>query len=103
MDKYGLHPLLCRISTDHLPSHSALNDLMHTMSSAGFNAVLEPVGLDCGDGKYSDGMTMFLFSRKKCFIWYSTCVNHFLLSICKTAIEPGSAARSAKVCKSHKF
>ena len=51
VDKYGLHPLLCRLSAGRLPRHSALNDIIkRALSSAGFNAVPEPAGLDRGDG-----------------------------------------------------
>ena len=55
VDRYGLHPLSCRFSAGHLPRHSALNDIIkRALSSAGFNAVLEPIGLDCGHGKRPD-------------------------------------------------
>ena len=66
VDRYGLHPLSCRFSVGRLPRHSALNGIIkRALSSAGFNAVLEPVGLDRGDGKRPDGMTVFPFSRGK--------------------------------------
>ena len=60
LDKYGLHPLSCRLSAGRLPCHCALNDIIKcALSSAGFNAVLEPIGLDHRDGKRPDGMTVF--------------------------------------------
>ena len=78
VDRYGLHPLSCRFSAGRLPRHSALNDIIKpALSSAGFNAVLEPVGLDRGDGKRPDGMTVFPFSMGKCLIWDCTCVDFF--------------------------
>ena len=74
------------------------------MSSAGFNAVLEPVGLDRGDGKRPDGMTVFPFSMGKCLIWDCTCVDSFPPSaLALTATEPGSASRSAEVRKNLKY
>ena len=74
------------------------------MSSAGFNAVLEPVGLDRGDGKRPDGMTVFPFSMGKCLIWDCTCVDSFSSSaLALTATEPGSASRSAEVRKNLKY
>ena len=74
------------------------------MSSAGYNEVLEPVGLDRGDGKRPDGITVFPFSRGKCLNWDSTCVDSFSSSeMALNAIEPGLAARSAEVRKSHKY
>ena len=82
VDIYGLHPLSCRFSAGRLPRHSALNDIIkRTLSSAGFNAVLEPVGLDHGEGKRPDGMTVSPFFRGKCLIWDSTCVGSFPLCI----------------------
>ena len=73
VDRHGLHPLSCSFSAGRLPRHSALNDIIRrALSSAGFNAVLEPVGLDRGDGKRPDGMTVFPFSRGKYHIWDCT-------------------------------
>ena len=64
VDRYVQHPLSCRFSAGRLPRHSALNDIIkRALSSACFNAVLDPVGLDCGYGKRPDGMTVFPFSR----------------------------------------
>ena len=49
-------------------------------------------------------MTVFPFSRGECLIWDSTCVDTFSPSaLALTEIEPGSAARSAEVRKSHKY
>ena len=92
VDRCGLHSLSCRLSAGRLPRLSALNDIIkHALPSAGFNALLEPVGLDRGDGKRPGGMTVFPFSRGKCIIWDSTCVDSLSPSILSpTAIEPGS-------------
>ena len=105
VDRYGLHPLFFRFSSGRLPQHSALNDIIkRALSSAGFNAVLEPVGLDRGDGKRPDGMTVFPFSRGKCLIWDCTCVDSFSSSaLALTATEPGSATRSAVVRRNLKY
>ena len=105
VDRYGLHPLSCRFSAGRLPRHSALNDIIiRALSSAGFNAVLEPVGLDRGDGKRPDGMTVFPFSMGKCLIWDCTRVDSFSPSaLALTATEPGSASRSAEVLKNLKY
>ena len=105
VDRYGLHPLSCRFSAGRLPRHSALNDIIkRALSSAGFNAVLEPVGLDRGDGKRPDGMTVFPFSMEKCLIWDCTCVDSFSPSaLSLTATEPRSASRSAEVRKNLQY
>ena len=96
---YGLRPLSCRFSAGRLLRHSALNHIIkRALSSAGFNVVLEPVGLDGGDGKRPDGITVFPFSRGKCLIWDCTCVDSFSPSaLALTATEPGSASRSSEV------
>ena len=105
VDRYGLHPLSCHLSANRLLRHSALNDIIkRALSSAGFNAVLEPVGLDRGDGKRPDGMTVFPFSMGKCLTWDCTCVDSFPPSaLAMTATEPGSASRSAEVRKHLKY
>ena len=105
VDRCGLHPLSFRFSAGRLPRHSALNDIIKcALTSAGFNAVLEPVGLNRGDGKRPEGMTVFPFSRGKCLIWDCTCVDYVSLSaLALTATEPGSASRSAEVRKNLKY
>ena len=84
---------------------TAMNDIIkRALSSAGFNAVLEPVGLDLGDGKRPDGTTVFPFSRGKCLIWDCTCVDSFFPSaLVLTATVHGSASRSAEVLKNLKY
>ena len=78
VDIYGLRHLSCRFSAGRLPRHSALNDIIkRALSSSGFNAVLELVGLDRGDGKRPDSTTVFPFSMGKCLIWDCTCVDSF--------------------------
>ena len=93
VDRYGLHPLFCRFSAGRLQRHSALNDnIKRALSSAGFNAVFEPVGLESGDGKRPDGMTVFPFYRGTCLIWDCICVDSFSPSVLAlTATEPGLA------------
>ena len=81
VDRYGLHPLSCRLSKSRLPRHSALNYIKYALSSAGFNEVLEPVGLDSCDGKRPDGMTVFPFSRGRALFGILLVLTHFSLSI----------------------
>ena len=94
-----------QIKSTVLDANKKMNDIIRrALSSAGFNAVLEPVGLDRGDGKRPDGMTLFPFSMGKCLIWDCTCVDSFSPSVLAlTATEPGSASRSAEVRKNHKY
>ena len=49
-------------------------------------------------------MTVFSFSMGKCLILDCTCVDSFSHSaLALTATEPGSASRSAEVCKNLKY
>ena len=82
-----------------------MNDIIKcALSSAGFDAVLEPVGLDRGNGKRPGGMTVFPFSRGRCIIWDCTCVDFYSPSaLALTATESGSASRSAEVRKNLKY
>ena len=56
----GTHPLSCRFSAGRIPHHSALNDVVRPgFSAAGIPSMLEPSGLDRGDGKRPDGITVY--------------------------------------------
>ena len=51
VDKYGQHPLSCQLCALRLLGHTAFNYIIKpALSSAGLNVVLEPVGLDRGNG-----------------------------------------------------
>ena len=78
MDTFGTHPLSCRLSAGRIPRHFALNDVVRrSLSAAGTPSMLEPSGLDRGDGKRPDGITVYPYSRGRCLIWDATCVNTF--------------------------
>ena len=56
MDTVGTHPLSCRFSAGRIPRHSALIDVVRRgLSAAGIPSMLEPSGLDRGDGKLKSG------------------------------------------------
>ena len=62
--------------------------------------MLEPSGLDRGDGKRPDGITVYLYSRGRCLIWDATCVNTFASSnLIRAALAAGSVADAAEVRK----
>ena len=66
--------------------------------------MLEPVGLDRGDGKRPDGLTIFPFSHGKSLCWDATCVNTYGESVInETAIEAGKAASKAENAKRSKY
>ena len=105
VDRFGLHPLSCRLSAGRIPRHYALNDVIkRALNSAGFHSILEPVGLDRGDGKRPDGLTVFPFEAGKSLIWDATCSDTFAPSALLTsASDPGSAARVAEERKVAKY
>ena len=73
VDKYGLHPLSCRLSARRIPRHTAINDIVRrALDTAGIPSLLEPVGLDRGDGKRPDGITVFPFQNGRSMIWDAT-------------------------------
>ena len=105
MDAFGTHPLSCRFGAGRIPRHSALNDVVRRgLSAAGIPSMLEPSGLDRGDGKRPDGITVYPYSRGRCLIWDATCVNTFSSSnIIRAALAAGSVADAAEVRKIAKY
>ena len=98
VDKRGLHGLSCQKSAGRLPRHAHINDIVkRALATAGIPAILEPVGLDRGDGKRPDGISVFPFSEGKSLCWDATVSDTF----CQTALlssahSPGSAANRAE-------
>ena len=105
VDEFGLHPLSCRLSAGRFPRHAALNDAVRrALDSAGFPSTLEPSGLDRGDGKRPDGITLFPFTKGKCLIWDATCTDTFsTTNLVPSSIAPGSAATNAEDKKIAKY
>ena len=105
MDDRGLHGLSCRYSAGRHPRHSAMNDVVkRALQRAGLPSVLEPPGLDRGDGSRPDGITVFPFSRGRSLVWDCTCVDTFAEShLVSSAVEAGVAAGEAEVRKRRKY
>ena len=105
MDSLELHGLSCKFSAGRHPRHTALNDVVkRSLRSAGVPSVLEPVGVDRGDGKRPDGITVFPFSRGKSLCWDVTCVDTFAeTNLNSSAVAPGYAARKAEESKRRKY
>ena len=105
VDRLGHHGLSCAKSAGRHARHTNLNDVLRrALSSAGLECVLEPTGLDRGDGRRPDGMTLFPYSRGKCLIWDATCSDTFsATAIIDSALKPGSAARCAEERKRVKY
>ena len=104
-DRLGHHALSCSKSAGRFPRHGELNDLVkRSLAASGIPSVLEPTGLDRGDGKRPDGLTTFPFKGGKCLAWDATCTDTFAdSSLAKSAIKPGSAARAAEDRKVQRY
>ena len=94
----GHHGLSCKKSAGRLPRHSQLNDIVkRSLSSAGIQSWLEPLGLDRGDGRRPDGLTVFPFSGGKSLCWDATCSDTYSKSaINESASKAGVAADRAE-------
>ena len=98
MDSRGFHGLLCKYSAGRFPRHHAMNDVIkRALQKAGLSSVLEPPGLDRGDGSRPDGITVFPVSGGRGLVWDGTCVDTF------AAMESGKAANSAEEPKRRKY
>ena len=99
METFGTHPLSCRFSAGRISRHSAQSYVVRRgLSAAGTPSKLEPSGLDRGDGKRPDGITVYPYSRGRCLIWDATCVITFASSnLIRAALAAGSVADAAEV------
>ena len=74
------------------------------LQKAGLPSVLEPPGLDIGDGSRPDGITVFPFSGGRSSVWDCTCVDTFAgVHLNRSAMEAGIAANCAEERKCGKY
>ena len=104
-DEYGFHLLSCHFSEGRLPRHAAMNDIIRrALKAAGMPADLEPRGLDRGDGKRPDGISLSPFSQGRALCWDATCMNTYAeSSIFGSAVAAGQAAAKAEESKRSKY
>ncbi len=104
-DRLGHHNLSCNRDPGRLPRHTALNDVVYrALASAGVAAILEPRGLDRGDGRRPDGITIYPFRQGKMLAWDATCVNTFSSThLIECAANAGAAASSAEARKRQRY
>ena len=105
VDKYGHHGLACKKSRGRFARHSSLNDaIQRSLGSAHITSVLEPVGLDRGDGKRPDGLTISPWRFGKALVWDVTVVDTLAQSyVAATSQLAGSAADAAEARKQRKY
>ena len=106
MDCKGLHGLSYKYSACGFPRHSAMNDVIKSaLQKACLPSVLEPLGLDRGDGSRPDGNPVFLFSGGRSLVRISRVLILLLryLHMNRLAMEASTAANCAKECKLCKY
>ena len=104
-DVLGHHALSCKHSAGRLPRHAEINSIIkRELHRAGHPSILEPVGLNRGDGKRPDGMTLAPYKNGRNLIWDATCVDTFAqTNVTACALEVGRAAQDAEVTKCGKY
>ena len=105
VEKLGHHGLSCKKSRGRFARHCSLNDaIQRALGSGQVTSVLEPVGLDRGDGKRPDGMTIFPWKYGKALVWDVTVVDTLAQSyVAATSQLSGAAADAAEARKSGKY
>ena len=95
MDVKSLHGLFCKFSAEQHPRHGALNDIIKRgLQSERVPSILEPVGVDRGDGNRPDGITVFPFSNRRSLCWDAICTDTYAdTNIYSSAVLIGHAAR----------
>ena len=100
VEKDGLHGLSCMRSAGRFSRHSHLNDLVkRSLVTAGLPSVLEPPGLNRGDGKRPDGMTLIPWSRGQSLVWDVTVVDALAPSRLNSNASPSEEAEVKKIAK----
>ena len=101
VDVLGRRPLFCKLNARRIHRHDAQNDLIkRALDKAGFSSQLEPLGLDRGNGKRPDGISIFPHKAGKCLILDTTCSDSFLPPhLLQTVANPGWAFQQAKIQK----
>ena len=82
-----------------------MNDVIkRALQKAGLPSVLEPPGLDRGNGSLPDCITVFPFSGGRSLVWDCTCVDTFAdVHLNRSAMEVGAAANSSEEHKRRKY
>ena len=65
--------MTCHLTAGRHPRHTALSDVVkRALQPAGIPSLLEPAGVDRGNGKRPDGMNVFPFAEGKSLVWDAT-------------------------------
>ena len=98
VDELDLHPLSCRYSSGRFPRHEAINEIFkRALSSCGVPSILEPPGLNRGDGKCPDGMSFFPYKLGQYLVWDATVTDTYATSnLIDSSIEAGTPRERQK-------
>ena len=78
--------------------------IRRALTGAGIPSTLEPHGLNRGDGKRPDGVTLFPWKNGRCLVWDATCVDTYAeCNLTAAALQAGSAAEVAENRKRRKY
>ena len=105
IDSDGLHLLSSRYSAGRFQRHLALKDIVkRVLDATGTHSVLEPVGLDRGDGRRPDGITVFPFLQGNSLMWDATCYDILAPSLITTSSAfSGPAATAVEYSRRLKY
>ena len=105
VDQWGHHGLSCKKSRGRQGRHSALNEsIQRALGSAKVTSILEPPGLDRGDNKRPDGLTIYPWKFGKPLVWDVMVVDTLASSyIATTSDKAGGAAEAAESRKQRKY
>jgi hypothetical protein len=103
--KNARHGLSCGKGSSRITRHNTINNILcRSISSAGFPATTEPLGLCRSDGKRPDGSTYVPWNKGKCLTWDVTCPDTFAKSHSKTSsTSPGLTANVSEDKKIKKY
>lgn len=59
------------------------------LETAGIPSIIESSGLDRGDSKRTEGVTLFPFARGRTLVWDPTCTDISSSSLIESAVNPG--------------
>ena len=98
VDQSGLHGLSCRFSTGLHYRHAALNEIIHqALTTSHIPSRLEPTGLDCSDGKCSDGITMVPLKNGNLLVWDAICSDTYAPSyLAQSTMAAGAVTNQAE-------
>ena len=85
--------------------HAALNDIIPwALTSSQMPSRLEPMGLDCCDGKRLDGITMVPWKSGRLVVWDATCIDtHAPSHPAQSTTAAGAVASQAEDLKKVKY